>query len=160
MAPALALAVACVHAQQVGGEQPGFRAAGTGANLDDRVALIQRVFRDEQKSQALVDLFELLRELLCFGGGHLAQLRIFVRTERFGLLEIRRHALAFAVGLDDLLELCALAHQRSVAFAVGRNPGVDQVSIDLPKARFDLLELLEHVVRLAQPAHAADPGAR
>ena len=48
-APAVALAVARVHAVEVGGEERGLVAAGAGADLDDRVAVVERIARQEQR---------------------------------------------------------------------------------------------------------------
>ena len=44
-APAVPLAEARVHAVEVGGEQRGLVAAGAGADLDDRVAVVERIAR-------------------------------------------------------------------------------------------------------------------
>ena len=49
-APALALGVARVHPEQVAGEDRGLVAAGAGADLEEDVALVARVRRDQEAS--------------------------------------------------------------------------------------------------------------
>ena len=50
-APALALGVLAVHAEQLGGEQRGFVAAGAGADFEHDVLFVVRILRDQQDLQ-------------------------------------------------------------------------------------------------------------
>ena len=69
---AAALGVAGEHAVEVGGEQAGLLAAGTGADLDDHVLVVVGVGLDHRQPDLLVELLQApLR-----GGEHLAQLRV------------------------------------------------------------------------------------
>ena len=54
--PAVALGIPQVHAQQVAGEQGGLIAAGAGPNLEDDVALVVRVFGQEQPLKVAASL--------------------------------------------------------------------------------------------------------
>src|SRR5450631_3266878 len=54
--PALQGGVAFVHAEQVAGEQRGLVAAGAGADFQDGVVIVHRVFRDQRKLDLLFEL--------------------------------------------------------------------------------------------------------
>src|SRR5690348_9785600 len=55
--PAAALGVAGIHAEEISGEEPRLVAAGAGADLEERVALVVRVLRDERLLKACLELF-------------------------------------------------------------------------------------------------------
>ncbi len=72
--PTVPLDEAGVHAIEVGGEERRFVAAGAGADLDDRRAVVERVVGDEEGAQVEFDLLDRAGEAfdLRFGlGGHL-----------------------------------------------------------------------------------------
>ena len=48
--PALFGGVALIHAEQVAGEQRGLVAAGAGANFEDGVVIVHRIFRDQREA--------------------------------------------------------------------------------------------------------------
>ena len=55
-APARALDEARVHAVEIGGEERGLVAAGAGADLDDRVAVVERIAREERGLEPRLEL--------------------------------------------------------------------------------------------------------
>jgi hypothetical protein len=62
--PALALGVARVHAEQVAGEQRRLVAAGAGAHLEEQVAVVVRVARQQRLLQLGLELLHRARALL------------------------------------------------------------------------------------------------
>ena len=54
--PAALFGVSQVHAQQVAGEDRGFVATGAGADLEEQIALVARVARQQEQVQLLVEL--------------------------------------------------------------------------------------------------------
>src|SRR5450759_760012 len=54
--PALLGGIALVHSEQVAGEQCGLVAAGAGADFEDGVVSVHRVFRDQRKLDLLFEL--------------------------------------------------------------------------------------------------------
>jgi hypothetical protein len=70
--PALALGVARIHAEQVAGEQAGFVAAGSRADLEEQVSFVVRIARQQRALQLGVDALHLgLRGLELIVGEHL-----------------------------------------------------------------------------------------
>ena len=108
-APALRLDVALVHAEQIAAEERGFVPAGAGANLEDGVALVGFVRRQEEK----------LERLLL--GGHR-------RHQRGALVLRQRPHLGLALGVLghglQLVGLVAGGAQRRDRLHDGRKLGV------------------------------------
>ena len=96
-APALGLDITLVHAEQIAAEERGFLPAGTGANLQDGVALVGFVRRQEE------DLERLL-------------LRGQIRHQRGALVLRQRPHLGLALGVVghrlELVDLVAGGTQR------------------------------------------------
>ena len=103
--PALALGELAVHAEQLGGEQRRFVAAGAGADLEHDVLLVVRVLRDEQDlevgDQRVAARDERLQLLL----RQLAHVRVAARRELLGLRDVARDVLVLAEALDGRLDL-------------------------------------------------------
>ena len=75
-APALERGVALIHAEEIGGEERRFLAAGAGAQLEDGVALVGLVLGQQQKPHLLLELGNALAELGQLGLGQRAHLRL------------------------------------------------------------------------------------
>ncbi len=70
--PAFRLGVAGVHAIEVGGEQAGLVAASSGADLDDRRPIIQRVPRRQEIPEISLERRDATLELFHLGVRQLA----------------------------------------------------------------------------------------
>jgi len=96
--PATALGVACVHAQEVAGEQRGLVAAGAGADFEENVALVVGVFRQERGLQRRFQVRDFRFAVGQLGLGQFAQFRIgehfagrFLVRFNLPILAIQRH---------------------------------------------------------------------
>ena len=143
-APAFALGVAQVHAREVAGEQRRLVAAGAGADLEEDVAHVVGVARQ----QRCLQLAEQAREV---GAGR----RCFVAREpghrlvtcRFGeqLVGRREVALALLVAakqLDQRARFRVLAAKLAVALHVGGNAAVGEQRVELAETKGETFELL------------------
>ena len=72
--PALRLGIALVHAQQVAGEQSRLVAAGAGADLEHRRAVVGGVARQQLDRQRALGVGQLVADLLGFGRRHFLEL--------------------------------------------------------------------------------------
>jgi hypothetical protein len=139
-APALALAVAQVHAGQVAGEERALVAAGAGADLEEGVAIVVGVLRQQRGLQLGFEALHLGaggRDLI---GGHGRHLGVVggLHLARLGDVGL---ALAVALpALDDALHLALLAQQRAVALEIGRDLAVGQRGVELGQAQRQAVE--------------------
>ena len=158
--PALALGVALVHAEQVGGEQRGLVAAGAAADLDDRVLLVGGVARQEGDLQLLLEPREQRREPLLLLAPELALLLV-ARAQQVARVVQRLPRVAEAPSqLDDGFEVRPLARDLRHAPVVGGHVGVPEARGQLLEPRFDLGDAFEHVARVAASARAGARPAR
>ena len=126
MLPAVPLAVARVHAVQVGGEQRRLVAAGAGADLDDGVAVVERIARHEQRreraprarrcrARGALDLGARFGgHLGVVNGNELARLRELV----FGLFELAR-----AISTTGVSRRCSRPSSANCPGSLERAPG-------------------------------------
>ncbi len=168
--PAAALGVPQVHAQQVAGEQRRLLAALARLDLEDDVAAVVGVARDEHAAQALARLL--------LGGTQARELR----RERVAVVAAQRGELdrglgvvarlaPRAVGAHDLVELGVAPPERAGAARVGVDGRVGELRLDLGvlgQQRLDGGERLGHgrllgryggAGRRSRPGAAA-PGVR
>jgi hypothetical protein len=122
-APALALGVARVHAEQVAGEDRGFVTAGAGADFEKDVRLVARIARDQQLRELRGLRVDPLLEGAELVFGQRAQLRVGFREHR-----MRRRALGlepqeFAKTRADRLEPRVLHRQVAKAVRPADDPG-------------------------------------
>ena len=122
----MALGVAVVHAEQLGGEEGGLLAAGTGPDLEDDVAVVVGVARQQLEPQVrqqpdLVRL-QLTDDLL----RQLAGLSVCARLSLvMGGSELLAHLAKEAVVLDDRRQNGLLTTQTLGDLQVGRDAGLD-----------------------------------
>ena len=126
--PAVVGGVIVVHAEQVAGEDRRLIAAGGGADFEKDVAVVVRVFRQQQRLDIGFKFFDKPPRLRDFLLRHLADGRIFVLEHGlrgFQLLVGRaviavqlHHRIDFGVFLRQLAELVLLADD----FRVGEQP--------------------------------------
>ena len=74
--PALLGGIALVHAEQIAGEQRGLVAAGAGADFQDGVVVVHRVFRDQRKLDLMFELIPSRLQRRLLGVRQLAHLGI------------------------------------------------------------------------------------
>jgi hypothetical protein len=86
--PALTLNEAGVHAVQIGREQRRLVAAGAGADLDDGVALVERILRDECRLQLGLERLDGRLEASDFGARFGGQLGVVNGNELARLREL------------------------------------------------------------------------
>jgi hypothetical protein len=138
--PAAALAVAQVHAREVGGEQGRLVAAGAGADFEEGVARVVRVARQQRGLQLQVqpvDIGARLGDLLLRHLGH-------VRLVEYGLRvgEVALTLFELAKLLDQPGDLGVLARQLAKALHVARDARVAERRVELVQAQREALELL------------------
>ncbi len=109
--PVVFFGVAAVHPEEVGGEQPGFVAAGSGADFDDHIALVARIPRQEHGFQFLLERLELRGEHGRFAFGERLEFGIGFGEHRPGLVQGVPHFFILAVFAHDRLDLGTLARQ-------------------------------------------------
>ena len=103
--PAAGFRVVCVHAEQVCREQGGFITAGAGANFNDHVFGIPRIFGNQQRADLFFKLFNAGFEFIDF---HLSQFRHFVvrsAGQFFGIVKLLQRGFIFAPLFDDLFDV-------------------------------------------------------
>ncbi len=116
--PALFGGVAFVHAEQVAGEQRGFVAAGAGADFQDGVVVVHRVFGNERELELAFERFLTCEQRRPLGVGELAHLGIGrVRRERLEVGDLGGDGAIGLDRLDDGRELGEFARQLDVVVA-------------------------------------------
>ena len=117
------LDVARVHAVQIRGEDRGLVAAGAGADLDDRVAVMERIGRQEQRLERFLRQRNGRLDPRDFGAGFGGHLGVIKRQELARLRELQVHPLEFLGARDHLAEALVLPtegrHQLGVLDGLG-----------------------------------------
>ena len=142
--------VALIHAEQVGGEQCGFLAAGAGADFEDRVALVVLVPRQQRQLDLHFQLGQPLAQRLHLLFGKRLQLRFsasslghFCRRRQFLLGSAQR-----LDTVDDRLQLAVFLRQLGKIGTA--QPGGRERLAQLGLAADDLVE-----ARFERAFHAA-----
>ena len=81
--------IAQVHAQQVGRKEGGLIAAGAGPNFYDNVAIVARVFWDQEGAQFSLNPVKLFAELLKLLFGEFAHFAFSAAKQGFCLFQLR-----------------------------------------------------------------------
>ena len=143
--PALRFGVARVHAEDLGGEQRGFVAAGAGADFEDDVLLVVGILREQQNLQVVFDLADAALqfvELFLRIGQHLGIFLVGEDRLAFGdaASQVFVLAILFDDGRDFAMRLGSLLVFRRVVDDLRRREGVRQFLV----AGFDLVEAFKH----------------
>jgi hypothetical protein len=165
--PALLLGVARVHAEEVGAEQGGLVAAGTGADLEHGVLGVARVTRYEQAPQLGVDLVAAAGQLVELGARQLADLGVRILQQLAGLVDGSAELLPAHIGLHGLAQRRHLLRDLAQLHRVGGGRGLREPLLQLSVVGQDLLEPFEHAAsrvaggrtRVGLPATAARSGS-
>src|SRR5690606_6212994 len=137
--PALALGVAGVHAQQVAGEDRGLVAAGAGADLQVRAAVVARIARYQQRHELFLERVQagLSRGDLLLG--QVAQLGVVAHLLR--RLEVGAGAGLVRHRRRQRLEPGELARQRAETVLVARHRRIGEQSFEFVAAVGQRLQL-------------------
>ncbi len=140
--PAMPLGKAHVHAQQVTGEQRRLVAAGAGADLEEDVAIIVGVLRQQQSLQVA---FDRLHAAACGVGLFLGQrLHVRIGQHLLGAQQVRVRPVVFVEARDHGLDFGALLAEGAVAVHVARRVLARQLHVDLLQPAGKLLEFGLH----------------
>ena len=148
-APTLALAVAGVHPEEVGGEQRGFVAAGARPDFKHDVLDVVRILRNEKDLQLGQERVAPDVERLQLLVGELAH--VGVLDELFGRGDLRGDVLVLAKLLDERLHLRQLFGVRTELHRVGLDGRVGHLRHQLFVTRFCSGQLVQHVQPVGIP---------
>ena len=143
-APTLPLGVAQVHAQHLGGEEPGLVASGARAHLEDHVPLVVRVLGKQQDLQLLLQLGGLGAERGQLVLRHLPHLGVGVVQRGLVVGHLRADALELAERLHQRLELGALLRRLAKAHRIREHARVAQIGFQALEFVLDFLQLVVH----------------
>ena len=130
-APALALGVAAVHAEQIAGEDRGFVAARAGAHLEEQVRVVVGILRHEMQEQLPLERGEPPGELLVLVLGERAHVGIGARAQLRGRGEIPLELAMEVEVARDLVEARVLLRQLAEPVLVGDRRRVTEQPRDL-----------------------------
>src|SRR5688572_20853942 len=106
--PALGFGVARVHTEEVAGEQRSLFAAGTAADLDDYVAFVVGIGRQEGELEVVVEALPLRFQRQQFVAGEARHLGVIAVLELLRLVDLLLDAAQLAVDAHNLVELGTL----------------------------------------------------
>ncbi len=139
-APAVALGVAGVHAQQSAGEQRRFVAAGTGADLEEDVAFVVGVARQQRGLQVGFQPGDLRLAVGEFGFGELAHVGVGEQAARG--VAVRLDLPVLPVQRDHRIEVGALARELAVAVHVAGDFRLRQQGVEFHQPLVGASELV------------------
>jgi hypothetical protein len=99
--PALGFCEARIHAEQIAGENGGFVSAGAGAHLEENIAVVLRILRDQQALQFQLFGGHARRQAFELFLPHRLGRRILIELQLVGDLEIRFERHKASVALDE-----------------------------------------------------------
>jgi hypothetical protein len=134
-APALPLAEAGVHAIEVRGEQRRFVAARAGPDLDDGVAVVERIARQERAQQRVLKLADLTFEPRDLGPHFGGELRVINGNELARLRELVLGFTELGRKLDDRKKPAVLTTKLRELGGVADARWVSERPLDLLGAR-------------------------
>jgi hypothetical protein len=106
----LGFRVALIHPVEVGGEERGLVAAGAGADLDDGVAVLGFVGREEGELDVAVEDGQTALDLRDLGGGKFRHFRVGAVGQFLIFGELRAEAAGFVVGLGEFFQPGLFTH--------------------------------------------------
>jgi len=148
----VAIDVPRIHAEEVRREQGGLVTTGAGANLDDRVAIIERVVRQEGRLQLRLELDELGLEAYDLAGGLGRHLGVVNGNELARLRELVFRPVQPRRQLDDGGESSVLPAKLGEPRVVASHRRLGQLPLDCRRTlqRFGEPIAQETVGRFAQ----------
>ena len=128
------LDVARVHAVQIGGEDRGLVAAGASTDLDDRVAIMKGVGRQEQRLERFFRQRNGQLDPRDFGASLGRHLSVIERQELARLLELVRKLVDPTTQLDYGPESLVLPPERGEPLRVFGRSWIRELAFDLGRA--------------------------
>jgi hypothetical protein len=123
-----------VHAIQIRGEECRFITACPGPDLDDRVAVIEGIARNDERLQLFLELRDARLEAALLGTSLLGELRVGNENE---LANLRELVFVFAEStgqLDDWSKASVLSTQLCQPVRVAHRCRISESSLDLSRA--------------------------
>ncbi len=138
-APAVALGVARVHAEEVAGEERALVAAGAGADLEEQVLLVVGIARQQHALHLVLERGRAATPGAHLLLGELAHRRVARHVGGRG--DVLAGLAPRAVRLDHGLDLRAFLGEPAVAVEVVDHAGIGEPRVDLLQARLEAREL-------------------
>ena len=139
------LGVARVHTHDLGGKQGRFVAARAGANFDDDVFLVIRIFRQQPHFQLGFNLFAPLFQLDKLRAGKLEHLGVVFQIKHLArIAQTLIERLELAVLGDDFFKVAVLLGYARILRLIGERLRVAELLRQLFVLLFDGIELVEH----------------
>ena len=141
--PILAVGVARVHAEQVGGEERGLVPARARADFHEDVFIVARVLGDEQGFDLGLEFLDLRAKFRQFHLGQRLEFRFLFGIEQGARFLVRFHRLAiFARLLNNGFQVNALLVEFGRALVVPAH--FEQFPVNLLEAFFNSRQFIEH----------------
>ena len=141
--PILAVGVARVHAEQVGGEERGLVPARARADFHEDVFIVARVFGDEQGFDLGLEVLDLRAEFGQFHLGQRLEFRFLFGIEQRPRFLVGFHRLAIFARLpDDGFQVNAFLVEFGRALVVPAH--FEQFPVNLLEAFFNSRQFIEH----------------
>ncbi len=140
--PVVALGVAAIEPEEVGGEERSLLAARAGADLEQDVLVVVGIPGQQQDLESVGQLHQLRAVSLQLLLGQVPHLRVAHHLLVLGdaLLGVAH----LAVGLHDVRDFGPLLGELEVLVAVADHLGLAEQPVQLHVARLDIFQLLEH----------------
>ncbi len=129
--PALRIGVAAVHPEQVGREQRRFLATRPAADLNDRVARVVRVRRDQAELDGLVEFPGFGPQIVELGAGQLRHLRIVAFREFLVLGNLLPDRFSPVIAIEQIFQPLMLPAEFRRAALVGIDVRLGQFCLQL-----------------------------
>ena len=147
VAPALALHILGVHAQQVAGEEGCLVAARAAADLDDGVLFVLRILGDEQQFDLLLHAGNGRFEFGHLLAGHFAQVVVLLVGQNIlGLPQVVDGRAVAVARFHDRFQLLVFLVELDEFLDVGDHFGVGDLLADLLEFDFQTVESVEYAV--------------
>lgn len=134
--------VAAIHIEEVGGEECGLVAPGSCADFHDDIFPIERVGGEHQEFELLLELFDPRFGCVEFLFGEVAHL--WIAEEFTSLFGACAEVLPFLPRLYEFTQRDDLFVNFGVAFMVGEDGGIFELTVQLLIAVGDVLKALKH----------------
>ena len=133
-----------VHLEQVAGEQIRLLATLGTADLDDDVAVVVRVLRQQQQLELGLEPLDVRGGGVGFGASEVAIVAGRVGQHLLRQLEVVGAGAKLAGARDDRVELLVTLRERGVLGLIGEHVGVSKARLDVGELPLETGEALQH----------------